>query len=75
MPFPEMFRKPAYQVFPMDKKIKNGLSLLCFVAGFILVITQDLRQFSTMSFGFSWPFAAMFYCGVLLMALGYYLRG
>jgi uncharacterized membrane protein len=67
--------KNRFQVYPMDKKVKNGLSLICFVAGFILVMTQDLRQFSTMSFGFSWPYAAMFYLGLLLMAFGYYLRG
>jgi drug/metabolite transporter (DMT)-like permease len=59
----------------MEKATKKQLSLLCFLAGFILVLIQDLKGFSTINFGFSWPWAIMFYSGLLLMIIGYYLRG
>ena len=61
--------------FPMDKSTKKQLSLICFLAGFVLLLIQDLKGFSTIDFGFSWPFAIMFYSGLLLLIIGYYLRG
>ncbi|HTY15538.1 MAG TPA: hypothetical protein VMC42_07500 [Methanoregulaceae archaeon] len=59
----------------MDKSVKKDISLVCFVAGFILVLLQDLKGLSTINLGFSWPWAMMFYTGLLLILIGYYLRG
>ena len=57
----------------MDKSTKKQLSLICFLAGVVLLLVQDLKGFSTIDFGFSWPFAIMFYSGLLLILIGYYL--
>ena len=59
----------------MDKSVKRDISLVCFVAGFILVLLQDLKGLSTINLGFTWPWAIMFYTGLLLILIGYYLRG
>jgi hypothetical protein len=59
----------------MDKSVKKDISLVCFAAGFILVLLQDLKGLSTINLGFSWPWAMMFYTGLLLILIGYYLRG
>ena len=59
----------------MDKSVKRDISLICFVAGFILVLLQDLKGLSTIHLGFTWPWAIMFYTGLLLILIGYYLRG
>jgi uncharacterized membrane protein len=59
----------------MEKATKKQLSLLCFVAGFVLVLLQDLKGFATIDPGFSWPWAVMFYIGLLLIVIGYFLRG
>lgn len=59
----------------MDRNIKRQISLVCFTIGIVLVIIPDLKRFSTMDLGFSWPFDLMFYTGLLLMIIGYYLRG
>lgn len=59
----------------MEKKTKSQLSLLCFVIGFMLLLVQDLKGLSTINLGFAWPWAIMFYTGLMLMLLGYYLRG
>jgi len=59
----------------MEKSIKKQLSLICFLIGIILVLLQDLKGFATIDWGFSWPWAAMFYSGLILMLIGYYLRG
>ncbi|OPX73163.1 MAG: hypothetical protein A4E38_00213 [Methanoregulaceae archaeon PtaB.Bin108] len=59
----------------MEKNTKKQISLICFAAGFILLLIQDLKGFSTIEFGFRLPWAIMFYSGLLLMVIGYYLRG
>jgi hypothetical protein len=59
----------------MDRNIKRQISLVCFIIGIVLVIIPDLKRFSTLDLGFSWPFDLMFYLGLLLMITGYYLRG
>lgn len=55
----------------MEKNVKKQISLICFAAGFVLLLIQDLKGFSTIDLGFSWPWAIMFYCGLLLMVIGY----
>ena len=52
-----------------------ALILACFAVGFILLLIQDLKGLSTINLGFSWPWAIMYYIGLLLLLLGYYLRG
>lgn len=59
----------------MDKNIKRQISLVCFTIGIVFVIIPDLKRFSTIDLGFCWPFDLMFYTGLLLMIIGYYLRG
>ncbi|HUU75161.1 MAG TPA: hypothetical protein VMW63_03620 [Methanoregulaceae archaeon] len=59
----------------MERSTKKQLSLACFLAGFVLLLIQDLKGFSTINLGFSWPWAIMFYCGLLLILIGYFLRG
>ncbi|MDD1716435.1 MAG: hypothetical protein LUQ01_05500 [Methanolinea sp.] len=59
----------------MEKKTAKQISLICFLVGFGLLLVQDLKRFETIDFGFTWPSAIMFYVGLLLIAIGYYLRG
>jgi len=59
----------------MAKSVKKQLSTICFVVGFVLLLVQDLKGFSTINIGFSWPWAIMFYAGLVLVLVGYYLRG
>ncbi len=58
----------------MDKATKTQLSLALFVLGFAMIAVQDLKRLDTINLGFSWPFAIMFYLGLICMAAGYYLN-
>ena len=58
----------------MDKKTKTQFSIGFFIIGFILIFIQDLKRLDTIDLGFSWPFAIMFYLGLIFMAIGYYLK-
>lgn len=58
----------------MERSTKKQLSLICFIIGFALVLLQDLKGFATIDPGFAWPWAVMFYSGLLLMAIGFILR-
>lgn len=58
----------------MDKTTKTQLSLALFGLGFIMIFIQDLKRLDTINLGFSWPFAIMFYIGLIFMATGYYLK-
>ncbi len=59
----------------MEKSLKKDVSLVCFLVGFALLLLQDLKAFSTINLGFQWPWAIIFYSGLLLILIGYYLRG
>jgi drug/metabolite transporter (DMT)-like permease len=62
----------------MEKTTKKQLSLLCFVSGIILLLIQDLTRFQTIIDAINpepWYFAVAFYVGLLLILIGYYLRG
>lgn len=59
----------------MEKKMKNQISLICFIIGFILLLMQDLSRLDDILVGFVWPWAIMFYSGLLLILIGYLLRG
>jgi hypothetical protein len=58
----------------VDKKTKSQFSIVFFIIGFILIFIQDLKRLDTIDLGFSWPFAIMFYLGLIFMAIGYYLK-
>jgi hypothetical protein len=58
----------------MDKTTKTQLSVALFALGFIMIFIQDLKRLETINLGFSWPFAIMFYVGLVFMAIGYYLK-
>jgi hypothetical protein len=58
----------------MDKATKTQLSIALFVIGFGMIFVQDLKRIDSINFGFVWPFALMFYLGLICMAAGYYLK-
>jgi hypothetical protein len=58
----------------MDKAKKAQLSIALFVVGFAMIVVQDLKRLDTIDLGFTWPFAVMFYVGLICMAAGYYLK-
>jgi hypothetical protein len=58
----------------MDKATRTQLSIGLFIVGFIMIFIQDLKRLDTINLGFSWPFAIMFYLGLIFMATGYYLK-
>jgi hypothetical protein len=58
----------------MDKATKMQLSVMFFVIGLAMMIMQDLKRLDTINLGFSFPFAIMFYIGLIFMVIGYYLK-
>lgn len=58
----------------MDKTQKTRLSIALFVIGFAMIAVQDLKRLESINLGFTWPFALMFYLGLIFMAAGYYLK-
>jgi hypothetical protein len=58
----------------MEKTTKTQLSIALFIIGFFMIFVQDLERLKSIDLGFSWPFAIMFYLGLICMAAGYYLK-
>jgi hypothetical protein len=58
----------------MDKATRTQVSMALFIIGFAMIFIQDLKRIESINLGFSWPFALMFYLGLILMAVGYYLK-
>jgi hypothetical protein len=58
----------------MDKATKTQISIALFVIGFGMIAIQDLKRLDTINLGFTWPFAIMFYLGLICMGVGYYLK-
>jgi len=58
----------------MDKATKTQISIGLFVLGLAMIVVQDLKRLDTINLGFTWPFALMFYLGLIFMAIGYYLK-
>ncbi|HOX36051.1 MAG TPA: hypothetical protein P5217_02420 [Methanoregulaceae archaeon] len=58
----------------MDKATKTQFSLGFFVIGFFMVLAQDLSRLRSIETGFTMPLNILFYLGLILMAIGYYLR-
>jgi len=59
----------------MEKNLKKQTSLILFIVGLIMVILPYLKGVETMFSGISLSFEVMFYVGLLLMIIGYALRG
>jgi len=58
----------------MDTATRRQLSIALFVIGFLMIFVQDLKRLDSINLGFAWPFAIMFYLGLISMAAGYYLK-
>jgi hypothetical protein len=58
----------------MDTATKRQLSIGLFVIGFAMIFVQDLKRLDSINLGFTWPFAIMFYLGLICMAAGYCLK-
>jgi hypothetical protein len=58
----------------MDKATRTQISIALFVIGFAMIAVQDLKRLDSINLGFAWPFALMFYLGLICMAAGYYLK-
>jgi phosphatidylserine synthase len=58
----------------MDKATKTQFSIALFIIGFLMIAVQDFKRIESINLGFSWPFAIMFYLGLICMAAGYYLK-
>jgi len=58
----------------MDKKTKTQLSIGFFIIGFIMLFIPYLKSFDSIFPGVSQYFSIMFYLGLLLVVIGYYLK-
>jgi len=66
--------KGAGRELQFDVKLLLG-EVIAEIGDAFLHYLPDLKRFSSIDLGFSWPFDLMFYIGLLLMIIGYYLRG
>jgi hypothetical protein len=58
----------------MDKATKTQISIASFAIGFILLFIPYLKNFDSVIPGISQYFSLMFYLGLLLVIIGYYLK-
>jgi drug/metabolite transporter (DMT)-like permease len=58
----------------MDKATKTQTSILSFVIGLIMLFIPYLRNFDSVLPGVSQYYGSMFYIGLLLIIVGYYLK-
>jgi len=58
----------------MDKKTKTQLSIGLFIIGVIMLFVPYLKSFDTIFPEISQYFILMFYLGLLLIVIGYYLK-
>jgi drug/metabolite transporter (DMT)-like permease len=59
---------------PVDKKTKTQLSIGLFIIGVIMLFVPYLKSFDTIFPEISQYFVLMFYLGLLLIVIGYYLK-
>lgn len=62
----------------MEKTTKKQVSLVCFAIGFAFLLIQDLTRIQTIIDALNpspWLFPVIFYTGLLLILVGYALRG
>jgi drug/metabolite transporter (DMT)-like permease len=58
----------------MDKATKTQISLVSFIVGLIMLFIPYLKNFDSVLPGISQYFSLMFYLGLLLVIVGYYLK-
>lgn len=58
----------------MDKTTKRQFSIVSFIIGFIMLFIPYLKSFDTIFPNISQYFSLMFYLGLLLIIIGYYLK-
>ena len=58
----------------MDKATKTQASIVSFVAGIVLLFIPYLKNFEAVIPGITQYFGLMFYLGLLLVIIGYYLK-
>ncbi len=58
----------------MDKATKTQMSIVVFIVGLIMLFIPYLKNFDTVFPGISQYFSLMFYLGLVLVVVGYYLK-
>ena len=58
----------------MDKKTKTQVSLVLLIIGLIMLFIPYLKYFDSIVPGISQSFNLMFYLGLVLVVIGYYLK-
>jgi hypothetical protein len=58
----------------MDKATKTQISIGSFVIGLIMLFIPYLKNFDSVFPGISQYFPLMFYLGLVLVIIGYYLK-
>lgn len=58
----------------MDKATKTQFSIGFFIVGILMLFIPYLKNFDTVIPGISQYFSIMFYIGLILVIIGYYLK-
>jgi len=58
----------------MDKKTKTQVSLVLLIIGLIMLFIPYLKYFDSIVPGISQSFNLLFYLGLVLIVIGYYLK-
>jgi len=58
----------------MDKKTRTQVSLVLLIIGLIMLFIPYLKYFDSIVPGISQSFNLMFYLGLVLIVVGYYLK-
>ena len=58
----------------MDKKTRTQVSLAALIIGLIMLFIPYLKYFDAIVPGISQSFNLMFYLGLVLIVIGYYLK-
>jgi hypothetical protein len=59
---------------PMDKKTRTQVSLVLLIIGLIMLFIPYLKYFDSIVPGISQSFNLMFYLGLVVIVIGYYLK-
>jgi len=58
----------------MDNATKKQISIVLFIVGLIMLFVPYLKNFDSIIPGISQYFSLLFYLGLLLVFIGYYLK-
>ena len=58
----------------MDKATKTQISIVSFIVGLIMLFIPYLKNFDAVFPGITQYFSLMFYLGLVLVIVGYYLK-